>query len=108
MLVADPAGPLFSLQNRNGRLASTDANYVEVIHTNGGATGIGFPIGHAGLVCSFVVFELEENSGKFSCRFFPEQRQRPARMLAEFLFSRSRSLVLHRVHQLQQLLRPSL
>lgn len=48
--LADPAGPLFSLQNRNNRLASTDAEYVEVIHTNGGATGIGFPIGHAGFL----------------------------------------------------------
>ena len=46
---SDPAGPLFTLQNPNGRLASTDADYVEIIHTNGGATGIGIPIGHAGM-----------------------------------------------------------
>jgi pancreatic triacylglycerol lipase len=55
MLVTDPAGPLFTLQNRDGRLASTDANYVEVIHTNGGATGIGFPIGHAGEAMKFMM-----------------------------------------------------
>lgn len=43
----DPAGPLFSIRTPSGRLDSADAEYVEVIHTNGRVTGIGFPIGHA-------------------------------------------------------------
>lgn len=48
----DPAGPLFTVGNAAGRLDSGDANYVEVIHTNGQTvfipgSGIGQPIGHA-------------------------------------------------------------
>lgn len=43
----DPAGPLFSIRDVNARLDRTDAEYVEVIHTNSRVTGIGFPIGHA-------------------------------------------------------------
>lgn len=48
----DPAGPLFTVNNVAGRLDSGDANYVEVIHTNGQTllvpgSGIGQPIGHA-------------------------------------------------------------
>lgn len=37
----DPAGPLFSVNNPAERLASGDASYVEGIHTNGRANGIG-------------------------------------------------------------------
>jgi pancreatic triacylglycerol lipase len=37
----DPAGPLFSVNNPSQRLASGDAIYVEAIHTNGRANGIG-------------------------------------------------------------------
>lgn len=43
----DPAGPLFSLENVNGRLDRTDASYVEIIHTNSEETGFSFAIGHA-------------------------------------------------------------
>ncbi|XP_049532269.1 phospholipase A1-like [Anopheles darlingi] len=43
----DPAGPLFSSGDPAGRLASTDADYVEVIHTNGGILGMYDPIGTA-------------------------------------------------------------
>ncbi|XP_058058545.1 pancreatic lipase-related protein 3-like [Anopheles bellator] len=43
----DPAGPLFSSADPSARLASTDADYVEVIHTNGGALGLYDPIGTA-------------------------------------------------------------
>lgn len=45
----DPAGPLFSVNTPAERLAIGDAEYVEAIHTNGGAfgLGIGSPIGHA-------------------------------------------------------------
>jgi len=45
----DPAGPLFSVNTPSERLDFTDANYVEAIHTNGGAfgSGIGAAIGHA-------------------------------------------------------------
>lgn len=43
----DPAGPFFDVNNPAGRLAATDAHYVEIIHTNGWGLGIGDPIGHA-------------------------------------------------------------
>lgn len=48
----DPAGPLFTVNNVAGRLDAGDANYVEVMHTNGQTllvpgSGIGQPIGHA-------------------------------------------------------------
>lgn len=48
----DPAGPLFSVRDPTGRLDRTDANYVEVMHTNGplllvAGAGIGAPIGDA-------------------------------------------------------------
>lgn len=41
----DPAGPLFAVNNPNNRLASGDALYVEVIHTDTNQFGIGDPIG---------------------------------------------------------------
>ncbi|XP_053680254.1 phospholipase A1-like [Anopheles nili] len=47
ILGLDPAGPLFSSANPGTRLASTDAEYVEVIHTNGGTLGMYDPIGTA-------------------------------------------------------------
>jgi len=48
----DPAGPLFSVRNPEGRIDASDATYVECIHTNGPTiilvgAGIGAPIGHA-------------------------------------------------------------
>ncbi|XP_041761987.1 pancreatic lipase-related protein 3-like [Anopheles merus] len=43
----DPAGPLFSSRDPKSRLDGTDAAYVEVIHTNGGALGMYDPIGTA-------------------------------------------------------------
>lgn len=45
----DPAGPLFSVNSPAERLDSGDAQYVEALHTNGGAfgSGIGAPIAHA-------------------------------------------------------------
>lgn len=43
----DPAGPLFSIENVNGRLDRSDASYVEIIHTNSGGSGFSNPIGHA-------------------------------------------------------------
>uniref|UniRef100_A0A182QA29 Lipase domain-containing protein n=1 Tax=Anopheles farauti TaxID=69004 RepID=A0A182QA29_9DIPT len=47
ILGLDPAGPLFSSNEPRTRLASTDAQYVEVIHTNGGTLGMYQPIGTA-------------------------------------------------------------
>ncbi|CRK94028.1 CLUMA_CG007552, isoform A [Clunio marinus] len=43
----DPAGPLFSLDNPNERIAPTDGVYVESIITNGGLLGFMEPISHA-------------------------------------------------------------
>lgn len=43
----DPAGPLFDANNPRNRLDSTDADYVEVIHSDTRNFGIGAVIGHA-------------------------------------------------------------
>lgn len=43
----DPSGALFDVNNPSTRLATTDAHYVEIIHTNGWDFGIGEVIGHA-------------------------------------------------------------
>lgn len=42
----DPAGPSFSHTDKNLRLAATDAEFVDVIHTNGGMYGMTSPVGH--------------------------------------------------------------
>jgi len=42
----DPAGPLFSASKTNDRLDPTDANYVQVIHTNDGLLGFNQKMGH--------------------------------------------------------------
>lgn len=41
------AGPLFSLDDPNERVAPTDGVYVEVMHTNGGLLGFREPLGQA-------------------------------------------------------------
>ncbi|XP_044765632.1 lipoprotein lipase-like [Coccinella septempunctata] len=43
----DPASPLFTLHNIDDRLDTTDADFVEIIHTSGGRLGFLSPIGHA-------------------------------------------------------------
>ncbi|KAF7273923.1 hypothetical protein GWI33_013384 [Rhynchophorus ferrugineus] len=43
----DPAYPEFPVQDRAKRLASTDADYIDVIHTDGGIFGYPVSIGHA-------------------------------------------------------------
>ncbi|XP_058065520.1 phospholipase A1 VesT1.02-like [Anopheles bellator] len=47
VIALDPAFPLFSINDPGNRVASGDANYVEVIHTNGGLLGFDLPIGQA-------------------------------------------------------------
>ncbi|EAT41287.1 AAEL007044-PA [Aedes aegypti] len=47
VIALDPALPLFSINAPNERVAPTDANYVEVIHTNAGLLGFDLPIGQA-------------------------------------------------------------
>ncbi|XP_039757387.1 phospholipase A1 VesT1.02-like, partial [Pararge aegeria] len=42
----DPAGPCFSNIDIGARLDSTDAEYVDVIHTNAGMLGLQEPVGH--------------------------------------------------------------
>lgn len=43
----DPAYPLFSRKNVSNRLSADDAEYVQVIHTNGGHLSIPYPVGDA-------------------------------------------------------------
>ncbi|XP_063708701.1 lipase member H-like [Culicoides brevitarsis] len=43
----DPAGPLFSIHDPDKRLDKNDAEYVEVIHTDGGMQGFSEPLGTA-------------------------------------------------------------
>lgn len=43
----DPASPLFKYNDVDRRLAETDADYVEVIHTCAGRLGMTKPIGRA-------------------------------------------------------------
>jgi pimeloyl-ACP methyl ester carboxylesterase len=47
VVALDPALPLFSMNAPNERVAPTDAEYVEVIHTNAGLLGFDQPIGIA-------------------------------------------------------------
>lgn len=49
----DPAFPLFRLLEQSHRLHYTDADYVQIIHTNGGFLGIRHPIGHADFYPNF-------------------------------------------------------
>ncbi|CRK94034.1 CLUMA_CG007558, isoform A [Clunio marinus] len=51
----DPAGPLFSLNDPDRRVAPTDGVYVEVIVTNGGVLGFMDPIGQANFYPNFGV-----------------------------------------------------
>lgn len=43
----DPAGPLFNINNPDGRTDATDALYVETVLTNAGLLGFDEPIGHS-------------------------------------------------------------
>lgn len=43
----DPADPLYDESMVQNRLSPHDANYVQVIHTNGDLFGIEYPMGHA-------------------------------------------------------------
>lgn len=47
IVALDPAYPLFSKSKHEERLARTDADYVQVIHTSTGQLSIPYPIGHA-------------------------------------------------------------
>ncbi|KOB71750.1 putative lipase [Operophtera brumata] len=42
----DPAGPCFTHVDSNLRLAASDAEFVDVIHTNAGVYGLTSPVGH--------------------------------------------------------------
>ena len=43
----DPAGPLFDINRVDTRLDYRDAQYVEIIHSNGQFSGFRLPMGHA-------------------------------------------------------------
>jgi pancreatic triacylglycerol lipase len=51
----DPAGLLFNLRDEHERVASGDAVYVEVIHTNSGRLGFAEPTGDADFFPNFGV-----------------------------------------------------
>jgi len=74
IIALDPAGPSFAHRNADGRLDSTDAVYVEVIHTNMGMTGMTKMIGHADFIA---------NSGTMQpgCLLAPCSHQRARRVL---------------------------
>lgn len=44
----DPASVFFDFDRTDKRLADTDAEYVQVIHTDSGHLSIEYPMGHAG------------------------------------------------------------
>ncbi|XP_063903693.1 pancreatic triacylglycerol lipase [Zophobas morio] len=43
----DPAFPEFSLRDSSRRISRTDADYIDVIHTDAGVLGLPIPVGHA-------------------------------------------------------------
>ena len=43
----DPAGPWFDVDDDSVRIDKTDAEWVDIIHTNGRSLGIGRPVGDA-------------------------------------------------------------
>lgn len=43
----DPAFPLYMFGDSTNRLSPNDANFVDVIHTDGGVLGYPWPLGHA-------------------------------------------------------------
>lgn len=49
----DPALPCFGHRHRDERLKPSDADYVMVIHTNGGVFGLQPPLGHADFYPNF-------------------------------------------------------
>lgn len=52
----DPAGPYFADQHINGMdpISFTDADYVQVIHTNGGVLGMQYRCGGIGYFFKFL------------------------------------------------------
>lgn len=53
VVALDAALPLFNINNPGGRVALTDAYYVESLHTNAGLLGFDEPIGHANFYPNF-------------------------------------------------------
>lgn len=53
MVGCDPAGPLYTDGNDAERIAPTDGEYVEIIHTNGWNLGFGNPIGQSDFYPNF-------------------------------------------------------
>lgn len=72
----DPAGPLFDESNPASRIAATDAEHVECIHTDSRNFGIGAAI-CAGLNIFLYNIMLEHTNDSLSCSgFFPKWRER--------------------------------
>lgn len=55
----DPAGPCFSNISPSGRLDKTDAEYVDVIHSNAGMLGLREPVGKRLFFYNFVSFRCD-------------------------------------------------
>lgn len=62
----DPAYPLFVQENTAARLSVRDADYVQVIHTNGNKLGMQYPIGDADFYPNWGLIQPGcEGSGKW-------------------------------------------
>lgn len=46
IIALDPASPGFSIADANNRLARSDADYVQIIHTDTRTYGMSYPFGH--------------------------------------------------------------
>ena len=70
----DPAGPCFSNIHVDGKLVKNDANYVDVIHTNGGMLGLKESMGNDFKSCStfliFVFIRIFLDNILMPCQFY--------------------------------------
>lgn len=70
----DPAGPCFSNIHVDGKLVKSDANYVDVIHTNGGMLGLKESMGNDFKSCStfliFVFIRIFLDNILMPCQFY--------------------------------------
>jgi hypothetical protein len=86
---------LFSVRNPEGRIDAGDANYVEIIHTNGptlliAGAGIGAPIGHADFWPNGKTSNISRLKISISFFFLSGRWHKSIRMYNKHLFSSPR------------------